>query len=242
MAIGDKVYIADKPTLDATKAEVETKASQTSVNTANTNINTINTNIGATNNTGGSSTTGTVMAKLNAILTWFTGTWTSARAGYLDTTVSSRATQAYAESAYTNIMSRADVATSTRESEANALARYNSQIGYLAAIQAYVDTLETTIAAINANTVRGAVKSVQRGVITVPRNTDKFTITISAVEPNKCHVSFTGNGSSSQYVSTDGGYSEQPRVVSLSSTTITAANFSSPSVAYTIGWEVIEFY
>lgn len=42
-------------------------------------------NIGATNNTGGSTTAGTVMAKLNALLTWFTGTWTAARAAKLDT-------------------------------------------------------------------------------------------------------------------------------------------------------------
>ena len=41
-------------------------------------------NIGTTGNTGGSPTTGTVMAKLNAILTWFTGTWTAARAAKLD--------------------------------------------------------------------------------------------------------------------------------------------------------------
>lgn len=41
-------------------------------------------NIGATGDTGGSATTGTVMAKLNAILTWFTGTWTATRAAKLD--------------------------------------------------------------------------------------------------------------------------------------------------------------
>lgn len=41
-------------------------------------------NIGATGDTGGSAATGTVMAKLNAILTWFTGTWTATRAAKLD--------------------------------------------------------------------------------------------------------------------------------------------------------------
>lgn len=44
-------------------------------------------NIGATGNTGGSTTAGTVMAKLNKIisdLTTHMGRWTSARAGYID--------------------------------------------------------------------------------------------------------------------------------------------------------------
>lgn len=44
----------------------------------------ISTLVGATNSTGGTTTAGTVMAKLNALLTWFTGTWTAARAGYID--------------------------------------------------------------------------------------------------------------------------------------------------------------
>lgn len=69
-----------------------TNARATAIDTINTNAArltaaraTIIDNIGATNNTGGSATTGTVMAKLNAILTWFTGTWTATRAGLIDT-------------------------------------------------------------------------------------------------------------------------------------------------------------
>lgn len=41
-------------------------------------------NIGNTYDGGGSSTTGTVMAKLNAILNWFNGIWTADRAAKLD--------------------------------------------------------------------------------------------------------------------------------------------------------------
>lgn len=69
-----------------------TNARATAIDTINANAArltaaraTIIDNIGATNNTGGSTTKGTVMAKLNAILTWFTGTWTAARAAKLDT-------------------------------------------------------------------------------------------------------------------------------------------------------------
>ena len=56
-----------KASADNAKASADTAASNTSV-------------IGATGNTGGSATAGTVMAKLNALLT----SWTSTRAGYID--------------------------------------------------------------------------------------------------------------------------------------------------------------
>lgn len=150
MSIGDKVYIADKPTLDATKAAVETKASQTSVNTANTNINTINTNIGATNNTGGSSTTGTVMAKLNAILTWFTNTWTSTRAGYLDTTVTSR------------------------ESEASAAARYNALVGTLGTIN--TSTTRGAVKSVQRGTVNMVGTYMQISIATVNPSKCKISL------------------------------------------------------------------
>lgn len=45
----------------------------------------ISTLIGVTNATGGTATAGTVMAKLNALITWFTGTWTTTRAAKIDT-------------------------------------------------------------------------------------------------------------------------------------------------------------
>lgn len=55
------------------------------VSTASNNVSTTNSNIGSTNNTGGTTTEGTVMAKLNALLT----SWTSTRAGYIDTILNS---------------------------------------------------------------------------------------------------------------------------------------------------------
>lgn len=62
MAIGDKVYIADKPTLDV-----------------------VDTKIGATTDTGGTTTAGGIFAKLNAILQQFLSNWTVARAEKIDT-------------------------------------------------------------------------------------------------------------------------------------------------------------
>lgn len=45
----------------------------------------LNTKIGVTTNTGGTTTAGTLMAKLNAILSHLLTYWTSTRAGYIDT-------------------------------------------------------------------------------------------------------------------------------------------------------------
>ena len=61
MAIGDKIYIADKQTLDDIKGK-----------------------IGATTDTGGTTTAGGIFAKLNAILQQFSSNWTAVRAGKLD--------------------------------------------------------------------------------------------------------------------------------------------------------------
>ena len=63
-----------KTSADSAKASADTAASNTSV-------------IGATGNTGGSATAGTVMGKLNKLITDLTthmGRWTNTRAGYID--------------------------------------------------------------------------------------------------------------------------------------------------------------
>ena len=80
MAVGDKLYIADKPTLDE-----------------------VNSKVGATNNTGGSATAGTIFGKLNAIISsraTHVSTWTGARAANLDAAVSSRQSESNAASRY----------------------------------------------------------------------------------------------------------------------------------------------
>lgn len=82
MAVGDKLFIADKQTLDE-----------------------VNSKVGATNNTGGTASSGTIFGKLNAIISRIAAhveNWTAARAENLDEKVS------------------------TRQSEANALSRYNT--------------------------------------------------------------------------------------------------------------------
>lgn len=89
MASGDKNYDIAKESsqqiiIDNITAEVADKATLDSINTKIDTLDgvadNINANIGATGNTGGTTTAGTVMAKLNALLT----SWTSTRAGYVD--------------------------------------------------------------------------------------------------------------------------------------------------------------
>ena len=121
MAVGDKVYLADKQTLDE-----------------------VNGKVGATNNTGGTATAGTLFGKLNAIISSIAthvANWTAARAANLDTTVSSRQSEADAASRYNALSSsiaafvanwtaakaaNLDAAVSSRQSEANAVSRYNT--------------------------------------------------------------------------------------------------------------------
>lgn len=84
MATGDKIFLADKQTLDD-----------------------VNSKVGAPNNTGGTASAGTVFGKLNAIISNFAthvAAWTAARAAKVD---------------------NLDTSVSSRQSEANALTRYN---------------------------------------------------------------------------------------------------------------------
>lgn len=83
MAEGDKIYLADKATLDA-----------------------VNTKVGATTDTGGTATAGSIFAKLNAIISSIAShvaNWTAARAANLDAAISSRESEASAASRYNEL-------------------------------------------------------------------------------------------------------------------------------------------
>lgn len=85
MATGDRAYIADKETLDAVNAKA-----------------------GTTSDPGGTASTGSIFAKLNALINSFAthvAAWTADRAAKMD---------------------NLDAAVSTRASEANAITRYNT--------------------------------------------------------------------------------------------------------------------
>lgn len=127
MAAGDKVYIADKQTLDD-----------------------VNSKVGATGNTGGTATAGTIFGKLNAIISSiasFVANWTAARAAKvdnLDAKVSTRQSEQNAYDRYNILNNNTGVnntasatgtlsqklshtinTVNTRQSEADAASRYN---------------------------------------------------------------------------------------------------------------------
>lgn len=93
MATGDKVYIADKQTLDDIKAKV-----------------------GSTNDTGGSATSGSIFAKINSLISTFASHvagWTAARAAKmdnLDVKVSTMQTEEMAATRYTALFNKASEA------------------------------------------------------------------------------------------------------------------------------------
>lgn len=96
MAVGDKVFIADKETLD----------------TVNRNLSDVHSRVGTTTDGGGNASSGTIFAKLNAIITSIAAhvaNWTAARAANLDAAVSSRQSESNAASRYNTLNSNTGV-------------------------------------------------------------------------------------------------------------------------------------
>lgn len=85
------VRAAKIDTIDENTSTINTK-----VTTINTNLNTINTNVGTSTNPA-SATSTTLFGLIKYIVSMFTGSWTTTRAGYLDN-ISTRAAQTTANS------------------------------------------------------------------------------------------------------------------------------------------------
>ena len=146
MAIGDKLFLADKQTLDK----------------VNSNVADVHGRVGTTTDTGGTATAGTLMGKLNALISSIAShvaNWTAARAANLDAAVSSR------------------------ESEANALARYNSistntgPNNTANATGTLSQKLSHIINLIAGNTAKN--KSTRLLTVAVPRNTTTTVLNLS---------------------------------------------------------------
>lgn len=121
MATGDKIYIADKETLDAVKENTDTM---------NTNTSDTKKSVGATGDTGGSATSGSIFAKLNAIISHLLSNWSAARGALIDTINTNAATaSAQATNANTNAYN-ASVQTATNNS-ANASGTLSQKLSYI---------------------------------------------------------------------------------------------------------------
>lgn len=136
-------------------------------------------------------------------------------------------------------------ATLGKKSDAAGVAATNSMFSWIKNIWNTLSAVNTNVNAINANTARGAVKSVQRGTLgafTTSQTVQDTTITISNVTPAKCGVTISGgyaSGSSAAQVTA-------PRVISLSaaSLVINQGHYTVSNTTYfgQVSWQVVEYY
>lgn len=205
--MADRIYLADKETLDATRNGVD--MANTALNTVKSGVTDIQSKIGTTSDTGGSATAGGLFAKINALISSIAShvaAWTSGRAARMD---------------------NLDAQVSTMQTEATAAARYSALLSRVGdAVTAAGDS-------------KGAVKSIQRGIVAGVENLeDSFAITISPVNPAKCVVSFENrlvSGSNPVYA---------PAFLSLTSTTLTIRRPMCNGLTSYISamWQIVEYY
>ncbi|MGE4214835.1 MAG: hypothetical protein AB7E42_08680 [Anaerotignaceae bacterium] len=171
-------------------------AKEGSVQAVNTTVQGVHTKVGTSGDTA-SNTPTTLFAGIKGLISWFTGTWTAARAAKIDTLET--------------------LWTSTRAS-------------YIDTICAYVT------GALYTNTLRGSVKSIQRGLVTSIDGT--CDISISDINPAKSFVLIDNsiNNQTLTYVYV---------LTSLKSSSLTMSNslnVSNTGSSFKCSWQVIEFY
>ncbi|MGE4215251.1 MAG: hypothetical protein AB7E42_10830 [Anaerotignaceae bacterium] len=130
-------------------------------------VQAVNTKVGTSSDTA-SSTPTTVFAGIKGLIAWFTGVWTAARAGYVDTI-------------------NANTAVNNTANKTGTLSQKESYgIGLLENGTYGLSALKTAIA---SNFV---VKSVQRLTITSTEYASTISLNISTVTPSKCIVLIDG--------------------------------------------------
>lgn len=105
----------------------------TQATTAVTNSTATNTSIGATNDTGGTSTTGTIFGKLNALL----ANWTSTRAGYIDRIANSTYGLDKIKSTVDTVNTKVDTVDTVVD---NIYTKVDSEIGDISTMQTNIAT------------------------------------------------------------------------------------------------------
>lgn len=115
----------------------------------------------------------------------------------------------------------------------------------LGTVNTTVNTVNTNVNTINTNTARGAVKSVQRGVLgdfTTQQSIQNTSITISGVTPTKCDVTVFGGYTSG----TAFAFVSAPRIISLSATALVVYQGSHTVSGTTyfgqVSWQIVEYY
>lgn len=83
------------------------------------------------------------------------------------------------------------------------------------------------------------IKSVQRGVISIPNGAATAAATVSEVNPAKSELRFLGGSGYGPSQTTE---ARVPRVALTNGTTVTANTVSNVSVITPVGWELTEYY
>lgn len=153
MAAGDKIYLADKKTLDE-----------------------VNTKVGATTDPSGTATAGSLMGKLNALISSLlnhVSNWTAARAENLDAAISTRESEASASSRFNALITT--TATNNNPSATGTLSQKLSKV---------LDELSAVKASAASNTKRLTAKKVMANI---PSKT-----TVTLVDIQGAGVFYTG--------------------------------------------------
>ena len=185
-------------------------------------------NFGATGDTGGTSTTGTLTAKVNKLLT----DWTATRAGYIDTI----------KTYVTNLNTRL---TDTRAGYIDKLANFGAvgDTGGTATAGTAMAKLNAIIKKVITDGV--GIKSVQRGTFqetgTSQDKEASITINLSTINPSKTFILINGGLSA--------GYSGSSSAVRGYIGSVSATSFvyqtgrASMTISYGfISWQAVEFY
>ena len=178
--------------------------------------------IGAANDTGGSTTAGSVMGKLNKLISDITthmGRWTAARAGYIDViNTNAEAAKTDAAAAKTN---------TAVNNTANATGTLSQKLSHVISLLTSGDVGSK----LDEIAVKGVVKSVQRGICSTFADMSPMqyseVVYIGTIDPEKSIVLLHSN-------------SEGEAV--LMELTESSMIIGAPSRVIKLSWQVIEFY
>ena len=220
-SVGSSGDLSSSPTLFGRLAEIkETLTSKFS--DVVSRITGIDGKIGTTTDTGGTSSAGSIFAKINKLLT----DWTSTRAGRID-------------SIYTNTN------TSTTSSSTGTLSQKLNYIKGLIGTSGDSGT-NTVLGLLSGISSKGTVKSVQRGVVNTQ---NKTTININSINPSKSIVLLDNQyigyayGESGTSFGSERYFVKGSYIASVTANSITITeNYVDSGTYGNVSWQVIEFY
>lgn len=172
MALGDKVFLADKETLD----------------TVNRNLSDVHSRVGTTTDTGGTATAGTLFGKINAIISSIAAhvaSWTAARAAKIDT-IDTNAAAASAQTAANHTANATGTLSQKLSHIISLVAGISTSMpsnapkyrkSYSASISPSANVAATVINVSGAGTFHGMVSNISHNMSAITVEIDGVTIT-----------------------------------------------------------------